>query len=272
MMKTKKMMMMTKMILKNNGSGIAATLVSLSLIALLVMSCSSSQAPGDKDPLAQSQQLVVVQANSWDEFKGILFTYERNNPDEAWKEVFDPFPVVLGLKGIAWGQGLEDYRQPDNQKVEGDKRSPAGIFSLTSVFGYKSEVSAQVLHMPYIHVDDQVRCIEDSKSAWYNQIVREDALSPDWDGADHMLRDDNLYQWGAFVAHNSDAVEQGGSCIFLHIWRGSEQGTLGCTAMHPDHMVELVYWLKSRKHPLLVQLPKSEYVKKIDAWKLPSIN
>ncbi|MEZ4685343.1 MAG: hypothetical protein R3B47_04550 [Bacteroidia bacterium] len=230
--------------------------------------CSKSHAP-QADLLDQCQQLLLVQANGWNEFQGYLYSYERSAPGEAWKPVFSPFPVVLGLSGIAWGQGLEDYRQEGNQKVEGDKRSPAGIFPLTSVFGYKNEQEAQVLHMPYIHVDDQIRCIEDSKSAWYNQIVSEKSVKPDWKGADHMLRPDSLYSWGAFVGHNPDAVAQGGSCIFMHVWRGPDLGTLGCTAMAYNNMVELVYWLKSYKKPLLVQLPKSEFVQKKEAWNLP---
>lgn len=243
----------------------------LIFFALLLWGCSESHAPGN-GAIDQSQQLVVVQANSWDEFQGYMYCFERSAPGEAWQRVFDPVPVVLGQKGIAWGQGLEDYREKDNQKVEGDKRSPAGIFQLTSVFGYKEKQSSQVLHMPYTQVDDQVRCIEDSKSAWYNQIVREEDVKPDWKGADHMLREDSLYHWGVFVAHNPDAVEQGGSCIFMHVWRGVDQGTLGCTAMNYNNILELVYWLKSYKKPILVQLPKSEYAKKMDAWKLPKIN
>ena len=237
---------------------------------LFQSACSKSHAP-QSEILDQSQQLIVVQANGWDEFHGYLYSFERAGPGQAWQRVFDPFPVVLGMKGIAWGQGLEDYRQESNRKVEGDKRSPAGIFPLTSVFGYKNEQDAQVIHMPYTHVDDQIRCIEDSKSDWYNQIVSENKVKADWDGADHMLRTDSLYSWGVFVGHNPDAVEQGGSCIFMHVWRGPDLGTLGCTAMSYNNMIELVYWLQSYKKPLLVQLPKGEFAQKKADWNLPEL-
>ena len=238
----------------------------------LIVSCSEQANAPSTYSLADAEQLVVVQGVDWNQPFGTMYTFERDSPEQPWQEAMSPLPVVLGLSGLAWGSGLEDYRkgQP-NVKVEGDKRSPAGIFQLSSIFGSKSPDEAAVVNMPYVQVTDGTRCIEDSKSDYYNNIVNEKTVKPDWESADKMLRNDQLYSWGVFVDHNTAAEAEAGSCIFMHVWRGKDQGTLGCTAMDYYKMQELVYWLKNRKHPMLVQLPKIEYVKKQDEWGLPNI-
>ncbi|MFK7972547.1 MAG: L,D-transpeptidase [Bacteroidia bacterium] len=244
----------------------------LSLLLIFISACNSgSNAPAELS-IAQSQQLVVVEASNWNYFQGGLYLYEREGPEKPWTLFKSPIPVVLGMEGLAWGRGLEDFRKSSDgpNKKEGDKRSPAGVFPLTSTFGYASVAESGISNMPYIEVSGYTRCIEDSKSQYYNAIVDEREVKNDWKSADAMLRDDELYRWGVFVGHNQPEAEAGaGSCIFMHTWRSENQGTLGCTAMDQVQLQEVIYWLKSWKNPLLVQLPKSEYVKVQEAWGLP---
>lgn len=242
------------------------------LFILVFAGCSdSSHSPNGVTGIDQSLQLVVVKSADWNLSDGILYTYERKSLNDPWKEVLSPFPVVLGINGLAWGVGLQDYRSEGKAKVEGDKKSPAGIFSLSSAFGYRSGEESGVLHMPYQQITVETRCIEDSKSAYYNQIVEENNIKPDWESADRMAREDNLYSWGIFIDHNTAQEAESGSCIFMHVWRGPDQGTLGCTAMDQYKLQELIFWLRSSKNPLLVQLPKIEYLNKQDTWHLPAL-
>jgi D-alanyl-D-alanine dipeptidase len=95
-------------------------------------------------------------------------------------------------------------------------------------------------------------------------------VSPDWNSSEHMLRSDDLYRWGVVVDHNADPPRPGaGSCIFLHIWRGPGQPTVGCTAMPQENLESVLGWLDPAKKPLLVQLPESEYQRLKRKWKLP---
>jgi L,D-peptidoglycan transpeptidase YkuD (ErfK/YbiS/YcfS/YnhG family) len=72
------------------------------------------------------------------------------------------------------------------------------------------------------------------------------------------------------VGYNTSPTRSGaGSCIFLHIWDGPEQGTAGCTAMEPIRIETLLRWLDPKKAPVLVQLPEPEYLKYQSAWSLP---
>ena len=244
----------------------------LGLALALIMACNDQANAPATFSIAEAEQLVVVQGADWNESFGTMYTFERDSPEQPWQEAMSPFPVVLGLSGLAWGNGLEDYRVGQSHtKIEGDKRSPAGIFRLSSAFGSKSPGEAAVTNMPYQQITETTRCIEDGSSAHYNSIVDERLVDADWDAADKMLRTDSLYSWGVFVDHNIASEAEAGSCIFMHVWRGKDKGTLGCTAMEYYKMQEFVYWLKNRKHPLLVQLPKIEYLTKKDEWNLPAI-
>jgi len=47
-----------------------------------------------------------------------------------------------------------------------------------------------------------------------------------------MLRPDDLYRYVLIIGYNTPKPVPGaGSCIFLHVWRGKDSSTAGCTAI-----------------------------------------
>ncbi len=63
-----------------------------------------------------------------------------------------------------------------------------------------------------------------------------------------------------------------GSCIFIHIHGVSDdKGTAGCTAMQANYIPRLWTWLNPEAKPVLVQLPKDQYLKLQKQWNLPEI-
>jgi L,D-peptidoglycan transpeptidase YkuD (ErfK/YbiS/YcfS/YnhG family) len=94
----------------------------------------------------------------------------------------------------------------------------------------------------------------------------------DWKSHEEMHRKDEDYKWGIFVQHNDHPVKKSmGSCIFLHIWEGADEGTAGCTAMEEKNMLELLHWARAEKHPLLVQFPEIVYQKMHTDYQLPDL-
>jgi D-alanyl-D-alanine dipeptidase len=92
----------------------------------------------------------------------------------------------------------------------------------------------------------------------------------DWDSAEIMRRDDDLYKWGMNIEQNFPAVKPYcGSCIFFHIWRKPGSGTEGCTAMAEEDLLALMSWADPAQHPLVVQLPTEIYEKVRKEWDLP---
>jgi zinc D-Ala-D-Ala dipeptidase len=85
-----------------------------------------------------------------------------------------------------------------------------------------------------------------------------------------MRRKDALYTWVVDVKHNKQPVTPGqGSCIFLHVWRGESNPTVGCTAMSQKNLEQVLSWLDPKAQPLLIQLPKTTYQTLQTSWKLP---
>ncbi len=216
---------------------------------------------------AEPEQAIVVTTQGWSDVQGMAQRYARE-ADSRWKKVGEPFPVVVGKTGLGWGRGLSDTAALTGpHKQEGDGRAPAGIFSLTSAFGYEPATKTR---LPYLPLSDSIECVDDSKSTHYNTLVDSAKVAKDWDSTEHMHRADELYHFGVFVAHNTGPATPGsGSCIFLHIWRGSDQGTVGCTAMERGDIEMLLAWLDPRKSPVLIQMPRAQYTEERAAWGMP---
>lgn len=234
----------------------------LSVAALLLFNSVRWAATQPEQPsLFDSRQVVLVTSESWEATTGKLQLFERESLAKSWTAVGKSIPVSLGRTGMAWGIGLHTMpRSATPDKREGDGKAPAGIFSISSAFGY-SDISATQA-FPYIRIASGLECVDDQKSSNYNRILDAAARPKDWNSSETMLRPDGLYAAGAVVEHNSDPVSPGkGSCIFLHIWRGPDKPTAGCTAMEEGALRSLLSRLDSGRKPLLVQLPRAEYQK-----------
>jgi D-alanyl-D-alanine dipeptidase len=239
------------------------------LAALLAVSANSQNAIPVRESLGASQQMVVVTASNWQATVGWLRRFERS--DKGWQVSGPPFRVVLGRGGLGWGRGAHPLPQPGPQKQEGDGRSPAGIFPLPYAFGYAAPDSVREIKLPYVQCTISLECVDDTNSSYYNVIVdRRSVVGPDWKSSEKMRRSDDEYRLGIFVGHDSSPAQPGaGSCIFIHIWKGPDVPTSGCTAMSAGAIESLLGWLDGQAHPVLVQLPETEYQRFQTAWGLP---
>jgi D-alanyl-D-alanine dipeptidase len=225
-------------------------------------------------PTSGSLQMILVITDDWDAVPGVMRRFARAGVRRSWRAVGSPVPVVVGASGLGWGDGLHGVGSPGEPgpiKHEGDNRSPAGVFRLTTAFGYAPRESASWITMPYVQATDAYKCVDDSASIHYNEMLMAGPGAPiDWRSAEDMHRPDSLYRFGVVVEHNANGREIGhGSCIFLHIWPGPAGNTAGCTAFNSIAMAEVLAWLDPDALPILVQLPRSEYERLRAAWGLP---
>ena len=214
-----------------------------------------------KSELKKSEQCLVVLTENWDSANGGLRAFERNKVTDAWKGHGPAVAVVVGKKGLGQGVGLVVVEFKDApRKKEGDDKAPAGIFRLSSAFGYAPRRSARWIRFPYLALSKTIEGIDDPKSRYYTQLVdRSKIAHPDWRSSEQMLRKDALYKWGVVVEHNARAIRGAGSCIFLHIWKDSSTATTGCTAMPEKDLVALLRWMDPKRRPVLIQMPRAEY-------------
>jgi D-alanyl-D-alanine dipeptidase len=218
-------------------------------------------------------QLIVVVSADWTSVPATLQRFERT-ASTAWTQTGTAEAVVLGKTGLGWGLGLHPAPAPTGEgpiKKEGDGRSPAGVFTLGSAFGYAAPADATWLRLPYMQATTDLECVDDPGSAHYNTLVhRSSVASPDWNSSETMLRPDTLYRWGLFVNHNAPSPQPGaGSCIFFHIWSGPSSSTIGCTADDETRLKAVLAWLDPARNPVIVQLPRAVYSSHQIDWALP---
>jgi zinc D-Ala-D-Ala dipeptidase len=254
--------------------------MSLRFLRMLAIPCcliaNAFAQPATHDVLAPSTQILVVTTSDWNAVAGTLQRYERAQAGDQWKAVGDPITVVVGENGLGWGAGVGPSNDAsvrgsgDPVKKEGDGKSPAGIFRISKAFGYAAHPQPG-WRLPYISLTPAVECVDDPTSKSYNRVVDNTKVTTDWNSSEHMSRID-VYRWGLVVDHNADPVIPGaGSCIFMHIWHGPDQGTAGCTAMPQERLESVIEWLDPARKPLLVQLPLAQYEKLKKRWQLPDL-
>jgi L,D-peptidoglycan transpeptidase YkuD (ErfK/YbiS/YcfS/YnhG family) len=221
--------------------------------------------------MAESRQLILGATSGWNAIDGEMRLYERDSVNDPWKTVGEKIPIVVGRNGMAWGRGLHgDAIGEGPVKQEGDGRTPAGVFSLSSAFGYAPPEQAGEVKLPYVQAAATLECVDDPQSAHYNRIVdRAGVENPDWKSSERMRRDDDQYRWGVVVDHNAQGAPGCGSCVFLHIWEAPGKGTSGCAAMNSSSMEDVLRWLDAKERPVLVQLPQAEFERLRTAWGLP---
>jgi D-alanyl-D-alanine dipeptidase len=252
------------------------------VLALSIGGCISA-APGEGLPAAAraapagwsgpidsgKTQLLTVVSDYWGAYRATLRRYERFG-GTRWTEVGVPVEVVLGHAGYGWGRGLHGNGAPQGRagpiKREGDGRSPAGVFDLGPTYGYDPSSATP---LAYVESTSALRCVDDPASPHYNRIVSTSEHAPDWQSAELMRREDDLYEIAIVIAHNAAPPTPGnGSCIFLHVWEGPDVAVRGCTAMAKPELQALSEWLEPGS-AALVALPESEYDALQAAWSLP---
>ena len=86
-----------------------------------------------------------------------------------------------------------------------------------------------------------------------------------------MRLNDPPHRWLIEIRHNADPPVPGaGSAIFFHIQRGPNRSSAGCTVMPEGAIRRVISWLRKEKKPYYVLLPRDEYLRRWEAWELPS--
>jgi L,D-peptidoglycan transpeptidase YkuD (ErfK/YbiS/YcfS/YnhG family) len=177
-------------------------------------------------PLNEALRLVLVTTPDMESSKARLQLFTRTSTTVPWRPLSAGEPAMVGKMGLAWGLPFLSYkREGEPEKVEGDKRTPAGFYRLGSSFGF-----AKVERDNYIAVEPgQTVCVEDATSPLYNTITTRSQLAPETK-ADNMA-DTSLFRNGLFVDYPSDRQTRRGSCIFIHVWKTPDTKTSGCVAL-----------------------------------------
>jgi L,D-peptidoglycan transpeptidase YkuD (ErfK/YbiS/YcfS/YnhG family) len=191
--------------------------------------------------LGRSKQLIFATNRNASSFVVKIHSLEENGG--VWKLGIPAFIGTIGEKGFA----------SLNKKKEGDGRSPTGIFSLGTAFGYGPSVATK---MPYRQSTEDDFWVDDANSEDYNRWVKG---KPKAASVERMKREDDLYKYGIVIDYNTNPVIRGkGSAIFLHIWGGVGRPTLGCVGVPEEKVLSLLGWLDPAEKPLIIMGTEAE--------------
>lgn len=219
----------------------------------------------------KSRALLVAVSDHWNSRQASLQLYRRSSSEDLWTRQNTSIPVHLGKRGLAWGRGLHPA-QPGFQKREGDGKSPAGAFLLGNIlYGYAER--PPIPGWRYRQVTDRDLWIEDPTSSLYNRHLILSAHEPfPADHHYHLMRQaDPAHAMKLFIRHNAppDAQPGAGSAIFFHLCRGEDSVTTGCTSMEEPAFRTLLESFRPADEPAYVLLPRAEYHRLRESWKLP---
>lgn len=213
------------------------------LLAVRVMACVNLggglafAADACPEPLASATRLALVTTPTMNAVSAEMDRFERASPTAPWRRVGERWPVAVGLTGVGWGWSFAQYaRGGEPLKREGDKRTPAGFFKLGRPFGFEPAALRNYLRLE----KDQAFCVDDLRSPAYNTIVPRAAAGPGTSG--ETMWTVSLYRRGIVVDYPTNRAAAAGSCIFVHVWRSWENGTVGCLALAEPNVAELQAW------------------------------
>lgn len=100
-------------------------------------------------------------------------------------------------------------------KVEGDGKTPEGIFALGVVFGTHSPKKVKLnKSIKYVQINENLYWVDDPKSAKYNQLVDITKTQKDWDSAEHLIDYPMQYEYAIEIKANPNNIPGMRKCNF----------------------------------------------------------
>jgi L,D-peptidoglycan transpeptidase YkuD (ErfK/YbiS/YcfS/YnhG family) len=181
----------------------------------------------NKQDFDSVQQLLIVVNDNDTSNKAVLVALEKRN--KKWKIKYKPMLASIGRNGFAL---------PD-KKVEGDGKSPTGIYSLGQLFSYEGSINSE---LPFIQTAEDDKWIDDTNHADYNRYVKGNTTAASFE---HLHLSGIYYKYCMVIEYNTHPVVKGkGSAIFFHVADSNYSPTAGCVAIKEADMNKILYWLK----------------------------
>jgi D-alanyl-D-alanine dipeptidase len=203
------------------------------LLLCLLLAPVAAQAQSCPAPLASAHRLVLVVADTTSSTVVTVRRFERAMPASSWKAVGGPAHALIGHKGVGWAHAFARFAQAGEPvKIEGDKRTPAGFFTIGPSFGFAAST-----RRGYLRIAEGATCVNDLSSPAYNTVTTRAKIG--W-----HVRGENMwrvpdYRLGLLVDYPTDRRAQAGSCIFVHLRRPGATGTSGCVALAERELTKL---------------------------------
>ena len=123
------------------------------------------------------------------------------------------------------------------KKLEGDYKTPSGLFNFNTIFYRKDRLPKIKAVLPKIVIKKNMGWCDDPKSKHYNNLIK----FPFNFGAEKLWLSKNIYDVIVVINYNmKPVIKRKGSAIFLHIAKKNYTPTRGCVAISKKDMKLLV--------------------------------
>ena len=189
----------------------------------------------NKNQLENVKQLLVVYNEKPESFTAVFVALEKK--DNKWIVKQTPIEAGIGKNGFEF----------PNQKVEGDGKSPTGIFKLGKLFSYEKQTNTLLENQQTTRED---KWIDDVNSKDYNKHISGFTEAKSFE---NLLLDTDVYKYCTVIEYNTNPVIKGkGSAIFFHLALKQRSYTAGCVAIKEEYMKLMVNWLDPKQNPTII--------------------
>ena len=136
------------------------------------------------------------------------------NKDKLIYDEFE-FKCAIGKKGLK------------KNKIEGDKCTPAGVYSLGSLYYRCDRVEKPKTSLKTKKITKKLGWCDIPNIKYYNQEVS----SLKYVKKEKLFRKDNKYNYLIVINYNKKGIKHKGSAIFLHLTK-NYKSTNGCIAIN----------------------------------------
>lgn len=140
--------------------------------------------------------------------------------------------------------------KPAVDKREGDGASPLGTWVMRRILYRPDRGPPPLTALPAQPIAPDDGWCDAAADPYYNRPVK----LPYPASAEHLWREDHVYDLIVILAHNDDPVVPGmGSAIFMHIARDGYTGTEGCVALAREDLLAVLQAAKPGDAVAIVQ-------------------
>lgn len=126
-------------------------------------------------------------------------------------------------------------------KIEGDKSTPKGLFSLGKVYYRPDRIDKPNTKLKIKKITRKIGWCDDSKNKKYNKEI----LLNKKNKGEKLFRSDRIYDLILVINYNTKrTIKNKGSAIFIHVASKNYKKTEGCIALKKIHLLKVIKKLK----------------------------
>ena len=130
-----------------------------------------------------------------------------------------------------------------SNKIEGDNKTPSGVFQFKTIFYRKDRISIIRSHLKKIVIRKKMGWCDDPTSKHYNKLIK----FPFHFKAEKFWLKENIYDVIIIINYNMKPIlKKKGSAIFIHIAKKNYSSTRGCVAISKKDMNLLISRISSK--------------------------